>query len=54
LKNPPKGRVFQFPHDSDIGLHGRMRVSAVEKEIEDSMGFRVQILNPDGSNAKNT
>jgi hypothetical protein len=41
-------------HDRDIGLHGRMKVSTVEKEIADSMGFAVQILNPDGSNADNS
>jgi hypothetical protein len=39
--------------DFDIELHGRMKVSTVEKEVADSMGFRVQILNPDGSNADN-
>ena len=42
-------------HDRDfeIDIHGNMKVKTVEKEISDSMGFLVQILNPDGSNADN-
>ncbi len=43
-------------HDRDfeIDIHGNMKVKTVEKEISDSLGFLVQILNPDGSNADNS
>ncbi len=39
--------------DFEIEIHGNMKVATVEKEVADSLGFRVQILNPDGSNAAN-
>ncbi|MBC8308923.1 MAG: hypothetical protein H8E83_00235 [Planctomycetes bacterium] len=39
--------------DFEIELNGNMLVSTVEKEVADSLGFLVQVLNPDGSNADN-
>lgn len=36
-----------------IVLHGNMTVKTAEDAIKDAMGFRVQILSKDGSNADN-
>ncbi len=43
-------------HDRDfkLDLHGNHKVGSAEKDIAESLGFKVQLLNPDGSNAKNT
>lgn len=39
--------------DFDLDIHGNMNVSTVEKEVAGSLGFLVQVLNADGSNADN-
>ncbi|MBG79766.1 MAG: hypothetical protein CMJ39_03525 [Phycisphaerae bacterium] len=39
--------------DFDLDIHCNMKVSTVEEEVKNSMGFLVQILNADGSNADN-
>ena len=36
-----------------IELHGNMTVGTAETAIKDAMGFRVQILGKDGTNADN-
>lgn len=39
--------------DGDLDLHGNMTVATAEKEIADSLGFKVQILDRRGANAPN-
>ena len=43
-------------HDRDfkLDLHGNHKVGSAEKDIAESLGFKVQLLMPDGSNAKNS
>ena len=36
-----------------IELHGNMKVKTAEEVIKEAMGFRVQILSRDGTNADN-
>ncbi|MFM1831748.1 MAG: hypothetical protein RLZZ461_64 [Planctomycetota bacterium] len=40
--------------DGDVDLHGNMTVATAEKEIADSLGFKVQILDRSGGNADNS
>ena len=40
--------------DFQLDLHGNHKVGSAEKDIAESLGFKVQLLMPDGSNAKNT
>ena len=44
---------MEHNRDFEIDISGNMKISTVEKEVKESMGFLVQILNPDGSNADN-
>ena len=44
---------MEVDRDFEIDLNGHMLVSTVEQEVADSLGFRIQLLNPDGSNADN-
>ena len=39
--------------DFNIDINGNMKISTVEEEVKTSLGFLVQILNSDGSNADN-
>ncbi len=43
-------------HDRDfkLDLHGNHKVGSAEKDIAESLGFKVQLLMPNGSNAKNS
>lgn len=36
-----------------LDLHGNMTVSTVENAVKDALGFRIQVLAKDGSNADN-
>jgi len=44
---------MEVDRDFEIELNGHMLVSTAENEVAESLGFKVQILNPDGSNADN-
>ena len=39
--------------DGMVDLHGNMKVGTAEKEIADSLGFKVQILDASDGNADN-
>ncbi len=43
-------------HDRDfqLDLHGNQKVGTAESDIAESLGFKVQLLSPDGSNASNS
>ena len=45
---------MEVNRDFKLNISGNMKVSTVEKEVADSLGFLIQVLNPDGSNAKNS
>lgn len=40
--------------DFRLKISGNMHISSVEKEVTESLGFLIQVLNPDGSNADNS
>ena len=44
---------MEVNRDFEIEINGHMLVSTVEKEVAESLGFKIQVLNPDGSNADN-
>ena len=44
---------MEVNRDFEIEIRGLMLVSTVEKEVAESLGFKIQVLNPDGSNADN-
>lgn len=44
----------EVDRDFELDIHGNMKVSTVEEEVAQSIGIRVQLLNPDGSNASNS
>jgi hypothetical protein len=45
---------MEVDRDFTLKISGNQLISTVEKEVADSLGFRIQVLNPDGSNAKNS
>ncbi len=45
---------MEVERDFRLNISGNMHVSTVENEVTESLGFRCQILNPDGSNADNS
>jgi|SaaInl4_135m_RNA_FD_contig_41_206429_length_587_multi_1_in_0_out_0_1 hypothetical protein len=45
---------MEVDRDFKLKISGNMKVSTVEREVAGSLGFLIQVLNPDGSNAKNS
>ena len=44
----------EHERDFKLDLHGNQKVGTAEEDIAESLGFRVQLLAPDGSNASNS